>query len=90
MDGDPGMPLVVIGTGATLGTLFVSQLSGLRREMRGEFAGLGHSLRSEIAELRRKINSLENRVARLEGMIDPIWMGMHQPPPSSEAVEANP
>ncbi len=76
MGGDLEMLLAVIGTGVALAALIMSQLSGLKRELRGE-----------IAELRRGVNSLGNRVARLEGVIDMIRIGMQLPRPAGEAEE---
>ena len=74
MDGDL-LLLAVIGTAVALAALFMSQLAGLKRDLRGEIAGLRH-----------EVNSLGNRVARLEGMIDMIQMGMQLPRPV-EGVE---
>ena len=65
----------MIGTVVALAALFISQLAGLKRELRGE-----------IAELRRVVNSPGNRVARLECMIDMIRIGMQLPRPV-EGVE---
>ncbi len=98
MGGDLEMLLAVIGTGVALAALIMSQLSGLKRElrgeiadlrseMRGEIADLRSEMRGEIAELRREVNSLGNRVARLEGVIDMIRIGMQLPRPAGEAEE---
>ncbi len=66
MDDDLVLLLVVIGTGVALAALIMSQLSGFKNEMR-----------SELAELRRELNSLGNRVARLEEVIDMIKPWQH-------------
>ncbi len=105
MGGDLEMLLAVIGTGVALAALIMSQLSGLKRELRGEIADLRSEMRreiaelrsemrgeiaklhGEIAELRRGVNSLGNRVARLEGVIDMIRIGMQLPRPAGEAEE---
>jgi len=39
--------------------------------------------------LRRELNSLGNRVARLEGVIDMIRMGMQLPKPPAEIEKAD-
>ena len=70
--------LAVIGTGVALATSIMIQLSGFKRE-----------IRSELAELRRELNSLGNRVASLEGVIDMIRMGMQLPKPPAEIEKAD-
>ena len=89
MDDDLVLLLAVIGTGVALAALIMSQLSGLKHEMREDLAGLKREMRSELAELRRELNSLGNRVARLEGVIDMVRMGMQLPKPPGEIEKAD-
>ena len=100
MDDDLVLLLAVIGTGVALAALIMSQLSGLKHEMREDLAGFKHEMRedlaglkremrSELAELRRELNSLGNRVARLEGVIDMVRLGMQLPKPPGEIEKAD-
>ncbi len=57
-----------------------AEIADLRSEIRAEIA----DLRSEIADLRSEINSLGNRVARLEGIFDVFQMRTKAPLPTDE------
>ena len=86
MEAEPGLILAIVGTGVALAALNMTQMAGLRRDLatlrndvRGEIAELRQEvkeLRQELKELRHEVNNLGNRVARLEGVLDMIRMGM--------------
>ena len=71
-----------------------SEIDGLRNEMRSEIGGLRNEMRSEIGGLRSEMNELRDRVARIEGLLEAVFMRrdltpLPEPPsgnPSSKAA----
>ncbi len=70
------------------------EIDALRNEMRGEIDTLRNEIRGEINGLRGEINELRDRVARIEGLLEAVFMRrdltpLPEPPsgnPSSKAA----
>ncbi len=58
---DIATPLAIIGTGITLLAILVPMQLSFRSEVR-----------NDVAELRREVHSLGERVARIEGRLDAV------------------
>ncbi len=76
-----------------LGALIIGLFAWLRQDIRS----LRVEMRSEIDGLRREMNELRDRVARIEGLLEAVFMrrdltplpdppGSGGPPPTSEAA----
>ncbi len=69
------------------------EISGLREEMRGEMNGLREEIRNEISGLRGEMNELRDRVARIEGLLEAVFMRrdltpLPEPPPGDPPSRA--
>ena len=51
-----------------------NEIGGLRDEMRNEIGGLRDEMRNEIGGLRGEMNELRDRVARIEGLLEAVFM----------------
>ena len=50
------------------------EFGALRGEMRGEIGSLRDEMRGEIGSLRGEMNELRDRVARIEGLLEAVFM----------------
>ena len=50
------------------------EIGALRDEMRGEFGTLRDEMRGEFGTLRGEMNELRDRVARIEGLLEAVFM----------------
>lgn len=70
-----------------------SEIGGLRSEFRGEIEALRNEMRSEIGGLRSEMNELRDRVARIEGLLEAVFMRrdltpLPDPPPVDPSSKA--
>ncbi len=67
----------LVALGALILGLFAwlrQDIRGLRGEMRSEIGGLRDEMRNEIGGLRGEMNELRDRVARIEGLLEAVFM----------------
>ena len=69
------------------------EIGGLRSEFRGEIEALRSEMRSEIGGLRSEMNELRDRVARIEGLLEAVFMRrdltpLPDPPPVDPSSKA--
>lgn len=50
------------------------EIETLRSDVRSEVSGLRNEMRSEIGGLRSEMNELRDRVARIEGLLEAVFM----------------
>ena len=69
------------------------EVNGLRGELCGEIEALRNEMRSEIGGLRSEMNELRDRVARIEGLLEAVFMRrdltpLPEPPPGDPPSKA--
>ena len=77
----------------SLRTELRGEIEALRNEMRGEIEALRNEMRSEIGGLRSEMNELRDRVARIEGLLEAVFMRrdltpLPEPPPGDPPSKA--